>query len=81
VKAWTSASSSKHHPGDGVGKGAVGVRAAWGCRGSAGLQVAAQGVKRGKPEGDRRSQGGRTEGPSAGELPGQNNRALLWVFG
>ena len=57
VTEQTSASSSKHYPGDGVGSGAAGVRAAWGCRGSAELQVAAQGFKRGKPEGDRRAVG------------------------
>ena len=75
MTAWTSASSSKHHPGDGVGKGAVGVRAAWGCRGSAELQVAAQGVKRGKPEGDRRAVGrGPLEGrPHRRGVPAQGS--------
>ena len=69
--------------------GAAGVRAAWGCRGSAGATGGGAGSY--TRQAGRRSQGGRTRlterttksmgGPSAGELPGQNNRALLRFSG
>jgi len=58
VTARTSASSSKHYPGDGVGTGAAGVGAAWGCRGSA--RAADIGAGSYQRQARRRSQGGRT---------------------
>ena len=65
----------------------------WGLHGALeaaqGLQAAVQGVKRGKPElgcwaigrGSLEGRPSRQGLPAQGEHPGQNSRALLYIFG